>query len=148
MAVPLWGTGRLRRVARAPAQILSSRLALAHCGRYADRAAVYSFSTLNERGWTTNHESRVQIWPWSTEEIRANRSSEVRDTQLHHIQSTPKLPASMHDGPFIADLEVHGAVACLRVSFFAEQVESCRIENCVIAMVLLLVGSTCFTVRL
>ena len=77
------------------------------------------------------------------------RTDRVRSgTQLHHIQSTPKLPASMHDGPFIADLEVHGAVACLRVSFFAEQVESCQIEDCVIAMVLMLVGNTCFMVRL
>jgi hypothetical protein len=65
------GSVELRRVQhRAPAQIPSSRLSLAHCGRYADRAAVNSFSTLNDRGWTTHHDgSEFAIGPggWSTE---------------------------------------------------------------------------------
>jgi hypothetical protein len=88
------GSVELRRVRnRAPAQILSSRLSLAHCGRYADRAAVYSFSTLNERGWTTNHDGS-KFGPGAQKKFE--RTDGARSgTHRHITQSTPKLPASM-----------------------------------------------------
>ena len=86
------GSVELRRVRnRAPAQILPSRLSLAHCGRYADRAAVYSFSTLNER--TTNHDGS-KFGPGAQKKFEQIERGQGH-TETHHIQSTPKLPVSM-----------------------------------------------------
>jgi hypothetical protein len=101
------GSVELRRVRnRAPAQILSSRLSLTHCGRYADRAAVYSFSTLNERGWTTNHDGS-KFGPGAQKKFEPTDGARS-GTHRHITQLKPKLPHGML---------VDRVVACLCVSF-------------------------------